>query len=85
LTRAQNAPQKFFVTKLTGATQIIPFTAADEIKFQPASHALVIQQFLESNFTPTEWHIRADATHCKSHTFTSGKEARSAFQFQNQS
>lgn len=75
LTHAQNAPPKFFVVKLTGATRTIPFAADDEFTLQPSAHAAVIQHLCQSNFTPTEWYIRADATHCKSNTFVLRKDS----------
>jgi hypothetical protein len=72
-------PQKFFVAKLTGATQIIPFAPEDECALYPSAHAPVIQHLRASNFTPTAWHLRADATHCKSNTLTIGKDADGFF------
>lgn len=72
-------PQKFFYAKLTGATHIAPFAATDEFDLPTTARAPIFQQLRESNFTPTEWHLRADATHCKSNTFTVGKDAPTAF------
>lgn len=76
-----HVPQKFFAAKISGATQIAPFAADDELTLQASPKAPVIRHLCESHFVPIEWHIRTDATHSKSNTLTIGKDARSAFEF----
>ena len=77
---SRKPPQKFFYAKLTGPTQIAPFAADDEFVLQTNAHAPIFQQLRESNFAPVEWHIRTDAIHGKSNTFTVGKDAQSPFE-----
>jgi hypothetical protein len=62
-------PGKLFHGDLHGHTEAYPFEPAhDQLQLEPAADAPVIQQLLDSRFTPTEWLIREAAVHCKSKT-----------------
>lgn len=60
--------EKFFHARLSGATEVHPFTSTDTLTLTPAPGAPIIQQLKDSHFTGHEWHLRASATHGKSET-----------------
>lgn len=63
--------ERLFFARLRGFTRAYPFIAgADTVAIRPAAGAEVLQTLLDSDFTPTEWIIRGDATHVKSKTYS---------------
>lgn len=64
------APRRFFYVALSGAQAICPFAAnSDTFEIAPDVAAPMFQQLRASQFTPTEWRIRTDATHARSQCY----------------
>lgn len=64
-------PRRFFSVSLQGAQAIYPFDASsDTIALSPDARAPVFEWLVASHFTPSEWRIRADATHARSPSYT---------------
>lgn len=61
--------KKFFYARLSGQTQIYPFSSTDTLHLAATASAPIIQWLRASNFSGREWHVRADATHAKSQTY----------------
>jgi hypothetical protein len=61
--------EKLFYARLSGQTEIYPFTPNDTLQWAAASPSPIIQALRDSHFTGKEWHVRADATHAKSQTY----------------
>jgi hypothetical protein len=69
--RSQKGPGKFFYAHIDGLTQACAFDRArDAFTLHPSADCPVLAWLAESQFEPTEWLIRDDATHGKSKTFT---------------
>jgi hypothetical protein len=67
----KSSKRKFFCAKLTGSVQLAPFTATSaEVKLQSSFQQPAIQLLIDSNFAPTEWRVRPNATHARSRTLT---------------
>lgn len=61
---------KHFFVALSGEQAICPFVAGtDLVEIAPDGDQPVFQWLRESRFTPTEWRIRASATHARSKTY----------------
>jgi hypothetical protein len=72
LPRRQGRPAKYFIARLAGDTTTLP--AGDQgaaVSIIPTADAPLLQALLDSLFVPTEWHVRPDATHAKSKTYSS--------------
>jgi hypothetical protein len=71
LPRRKGRPARFFFARITGNTSILPVTDYGlMLSTNPARDTPVLQALNDSNFVPTEWHIRLDATHAKSKTYS---------------
>jgi hypothetical protein len=65
------APRKYFIASLGGETQTYAFHAgSDALELAPARADDVFAQLRDSHFVAREWHVRHDATHCKSRTLS---------------
>ncbi|MFZ2423976.1 MAG: hypothetical protein WA029_22820 [Anaerolineae bacterium] len=67
--RQKNGANRRFYARLGGQTDIYPFLPAADT-FAPAPSSDAMRWLIESNFQPREWHLRADAAHARSQTFT---------------
>ena len=63
---------KVFFARLSGLTQVYPFTSADRLSLRASPDAAVLQWLIDSRFAGKEWHLRADATHARSRTVKRG-------------
>jgi hypothetical protein len=64
-----------FFSRVEGLACTRPFVSGEDMFFlEPASQGSIFRTLVESQFTPTVWSVRADATHSKSRTYQ-----RSAF------
>ncbi|MBI1901767.1 MAG: DUF2071 domain-containing protein [Planctomycetia bacterium] len=57
-----------FFARLSGLTQVYPFTSTDRLTLRASPGDPVLQWLIDSRFAGKEWHIRADATHARSRT-----------------
>lgn len=57
-----------FYGKIGGRTQVHPFGPDDVLRMLPTEGNGALQWFVDSDFTPREWHIRESARHGKSKT-----------------
>ena len=68
---AARATRRFFYVDIRGEQMIYPFAAStDTLAIAPDARAPVFEWLVASHFTPTEWRIRADATHARSQSYT---------------
>jgi hypothetical protein len=69
----RNRPGKYFYARIDGLTQAYRFDRTDDVfTLRPSAGVPVLNWLAESQFEPTEWLIRNDATHGKSQTFRRG-------------
>jgi hypothetical protein len=62
---------RYFVARLGGHTQVYPFDpAAHTARFEARDRYPAFQWLLDCGLRPLEWHIRQDAIHARSRTFT---------------
>lgn len=67
----RTSQRKFFHARLAGPVQLVPFAATSaEFTLQPSPQQPAIQLLIDSQFAPTEWRVRPNATHARSKTFT---------------
>ena len=67
--RANRGPGKLFYARLSGVTQTVAFAPdRDTFEIPPAVDDGALRSLLDSQFSPREWIIRAEATHSKSKT-----------------
>jgi hypothetical protein len=60
--------EKLFYATVQGHTETFPFVPAeDSMAVEPACP--ILQALVDSNFTPSQWAIRPDASHAKSKTY----------------
>lgn len=70
LPRHSPTPQKFFVAKLAGQTEIYPVSlATNSFQITARQEHPVFQWLLDSHFAAKEWRIRQNATHARSKSF----------------
>jgi hypothetical protein len=70
---SRSRPGKLFYAHIDGLTQAYAFDRTrDTFQLHPSVDFPVLAWLAESQFEPTEWLIRDDATHGKSRTFTRG-------------
>lgn len=68
--RRRGSPPKFFVARVAGDTEAYPFDLEEDwCSMHPGPPLKILQALCESHFTPQEWLIRKEATHCKSKTY----------------
>ena len=70
--RTSNArfPGNLFYARLSGLSQVSPFTAGkDVLQLTSSESEPVLGWLLESEFSGTEWHVRNSATHARSKTY----------------
>lgn len=61
---------RLFFARIRGETRTFPFLArTDALTIKPDPESKVLKTLIESDFVPTEWAIREDATHAKSKTY----------------
>ena len=61
---------KLFFATLSGATQIVRFSAtSDSLALMPSNQHAVVQSLVDSGFTGSEWRVRSNATHARSKTY----------------
>jgi len=65
--------EKVFYARLTGSTDVYPFTAADTLALHPGEDDAALRQLAESGFAGREWRVRAAATHSRSKTYRSSE------------
>jgi len=63
-------PGTQFFVRLAGFTEVYPFTSNDVLKLTPSASHPVLQELIDSRFAGSEWHIRRQATHARSKTFS---------------
>jgi hypothetical protein len=61
-----------FHGKIGGRTQVFPFGTDDVLRMLPTEGNEPLAWFIDSDFTPREWHIRESARHGKSKTVPRG-------------
>jgi hypothetical protein len=67
--------RRFFYALIHGLTQVYPFDASrDELSVDADCDVAAARGLAESDFMPTEWQVRNDATHGKSKTYVRGAE-----------
>ena len=67
---------KVFYARLSGAADVYPFAAQDEIAIQPHSEAPIFSQLIASDFAGREWMVRRGAVHARSRTYPRSGLAR---------
>jgi hypothetical protein len=73
LATRQKAGGPLFFVAFSGEQAAYPFVpSTDSIEITPSSDHPVFQWLCDSNFTATEWRIRANATHARSKTYRRG-------------
>lgn len=66
-----NRPGKYFFGRIGGHTETFPFeNPGDSMTLNPQRSGDVLHALIDSAFTADEWHVRTDATHAKSKTYT---------------
>lgn len=68
LPNAQN--EKYFIAKLSGKSKVCPFNESDKIELNSDEKYSIFEQLIKSNFTAKEWHLRSNAFHAKSKTYS---------------
>ncbi len=68
--------EKVFYARLSGAADIYPFSAQDEISIQPRPDAPIFSQLIASGFAGREWMVRRGAVHARSRTYPRSGTAR---------
>lgn len=69
--RSKDRPGGLFHARIAGETAIYAFLPAlDSVTLRPSPRAEVLDALVASNFEAKEWHLRADATHAKSKTYS---------------
>lgn len=67
---AKPSPGKLFHARLSGHTEIYPFSpTSDVVRFARSPHFPEIECLVDSHFAASEWQIRRWATHARSKTF----------------
>ena len=65
----QNRRRKFFIARLSGQTQTLPYLPErDSLHISPSPQDSKLQLLTDSDFQPARWEIRPDAAHAKSRT-----------------
>ena len=63
----------YFMVAISGEQAVYPFAPdVDILTLPPAGDHLAFAWLRDSHFTPTEWRIRANATHARSQTYRRG-------------
>lgn len=69
-TKPRDTRRKFYFARLAGLTDTYAFVPGiDTLTINTTPLARVLTSLIDSNFTPTRWEIRADATHARSKTY----------------
>ena len=68
--RPANTRRKWFFARIAGETFAHPFLPDDDmLAIQPSPMCPILQMLLDSQFSATQWAVRADALHAKSKTY----------------
>jgi hypothetical protein len=66
--RPSATKRKLYFASIKGETRAMPFDAEKDVLTICTTHIDELQSLRESNFTPTEWLIRENATHARTKT-----------------
>jgi len=61
--------RRLFYGRLRGHTVVYPFSTGDHFAIEPSAGGGALRPLADAQFHPTEWVVRADATHGKSRTY----------------